>query len=210
MPLCLSLSLSLSLHFCPLFEGGMNRQQRKLLSIIATLPRPARRCSAGNSANFPQLSSEPPGHYIAHNIPCVSFALFFLCFVRFLGRTIKIYCQQCTTLLFKYRKQGKGQLVKTFLHKIVQDHTKVCVCFSSLSLFCLSLCFRPSINLPLMLAEILTNSLIPPSLPRSLPLHPPSLTHTPASTLRLALVCNDCVTPPLFDKQKPPLQEKSR
>ena len=39
--------------------------------------------------------------------------------------TIKIYCQQCTTLLFKYRKQGKGQLVKTFLHKIVQDHTKV-------------------------------------------------------------------------------------
>ncbi|EGD72757.1 hypothetical protein PTSG_04487 [Salpingoeca rosetta] len=43
--------------------------------------------------------------------------------------TIRVYCQQCSGMLLKYRKQGKGQLVKTFLHKIVKDNTKErCVC----------------------------------------------------------------------------------
>ncbi|WJG09914.1 hypothetical protein [Aliiglaciecola sp. LCG003] len=38
-------------------------------------------------------------------------------------RTVLISCLQCKTLLFKYRKGGKGALLKCFLERIVEDHT---------------------------------------------------------------------------------------
>jgi ribosomal protein S27E len=44
-------------------------------------------------------------------------------------RTVEIFCSQCKALLFKYRKGGKGSLVKCFKERIVQDHTKLdCTC----------------------------------------------------------------------------------
>ena len=39
-------------------------------------------------------------------------------------KTVDIYCQQCKSHLFKYRKGGKGALVKCFTERIVQDYTK--------------------------------------------------------------------------------------
>ena len=38
--------------------------------------------------------------------------------------TIKIYCQKCRKLLYKYQKEGTGYLVKCFEHKIIKDYTK--------------------------------------------------------------------------------------
>lgn len=38
-------------------------------------------------------------------------------------RTVQISCLQCKTPLFKYRKGGKGALVKCFIERIVEDHT---------------------------------------------------------------------------------------
>lgn len=44
-------------------------------------------------------------------------------------RTVEIFCTQCKTLLFKYRKGGKGALVKCFKERIVSDFTDTaCVC----------------------------------------------------------------------------------
>jgi hypothetical protein len=40
------------------------------------------------------------------------------------SRIIKIYCSKCKTLLYKYRKEGKGFLVKCYKNKIVKDFTK--------------------------------------------------------------------------------------
>ena len=37
--------------------------------------------------------------------------------------TIKIYCAQCKTLLYKYQKGGTGRLVKCFKDKILKDYT---------------------------------------------------------------------------------------
>jgi hypothetical protein len=39
--------------------------------------------------------------------------------VRFIG----VYCSNCSTKLYRYRKGGKGSLVKCFLHKIEKDYT---------------------------------------------------------------------------------------
>jgi hypothetical protein len=39
------------------------------------------------------------------------------------NRTIKIYCSQCRTLLYKYQKAGTGDLVKCFKDKILKDFT---------------------------------------------------------------------------------------
>ncbi|KPA53973.1 hypothetical protein [Photobacterium lucens] len=38
-------------------------------------------------------------------------------------KTVDICCSKCKTLLFKYRKGGKGALVKCFKERIVKDFT---------------------------------------------------------------------------------------
>ncbi|PQJ66563.1 hypothetical protein [Photobacterium angustum] len=38
-------------------------------------------------------------------------------------KTVDIFCAKCKTLLFKYRKGGKGALVKCFKERIVKDFT---------------------------------------------------------------------------------------
>ena len=38
-------------------------------------------------------------------------------------RTIKIFCKNCETQLYQYKKGGKGQLVKVQQHRIVKDFT---------------------------------------------------------------------------------------
>ncbi|MDH5927972.1 hypothetical protein L8S13_16780 [Vibrio lentus] len=44
-------------------------------------------------------------------------------------KTVQIFCSKCKTQLFKYRKGGKGALVKCFKERIVEDFTKdPCVC----------------------------------------------------------------------------------
>ncbi|SJL84145.1 hypothetical protein [Vibrio palustris] len=44
-------------------------------------------------------------------------------------RTVDITCAKCRTLLYKYRKGGKGALVKCFIERIVEDHTtSTCQC----------------------------------------------------------------------------------
>ncbi|MCX7553659.1 hypothetical protein OS175_07195 [Marinicella sp. S1101] len=43
--------------------------------------------------------------------------------------TIDVYCSQCKTQLFKYRKGGKGALVKCFKERISKDFTETpCTC----------------------------------------------------------------------------------
>ncbi|MGR6837852.1 hypothetical protein ACU5DF_01605 [Aliivibrio wodanis] len=45
------------------------------------------------------------------------------------SKTVLITCSKCRALLYKYRKGGKGGLVKCFIERIVEDHTKVtCRC----------------------------------------------------------------------------------
>ncbi len=39
-------------------------------------------------------------------------------------RTVDIYCSQCKTKLYTYRKGGKGALVKCFKERITKDFTK--------------------------------------------------------------------------------------
>lgn len=44
-------------------------------------------------------------------------------------KTIDIFCAACKASLFKYRKGGKGALVKCFKERISQDFTKEpCIC----------------------------------------------------------------------------------
>jgi hypothetical protein len=44
-------------------------------------------------------------------------------------KTIDIFCKGCNTILFKYRKGGKGALVKCFKERISQNFTiTACVC----------------------------------------------------------------------------------
>jgi hypothetical protein len=43
--------------------------------------------------------------------------------------TVDIFCSQCKNQLFKYRKGGKGALVKCFKERITKDFTtKPCFC----------------------------------------------------------------------------------
>lgn len=43
--------------------------------------------------------------------------------------TVDVYCQKCKTQLFKYRKGGKGALVKCFKERISENFTQEpCVC----------------------------------------------------------------------------------
>ena len=39
-------------------------------------------------------------------------------------KTVNIYCSQCNTQVYKYRKGGKGALVKCFKERINQDFTQ--------------------------------------------------------------------------------------
>ncbi len=39
-------------------------------------------------------------------------------------KTVNIYCAKCKAPLFKYRKGGKGSLVKCFIERISQDYTE--------------------------------------------------------------------------------------
>lgn len=44
-------------------------------------------------------------------------------------KTVDIFCRQCNSILFKYRKGGKGALVKSFKERISQDYTNIpCTC----------------------------------------------------------------------------------
>ncbi|ASJ96163.1 MULTISPECIES: hypothetical protein [Shewanella] len=38
-------------------------------------------------------------------------------------RTVEIFCAKCKSRLFKYRKGGKGALVKCFKERIIEDDT---------------------------------------------------------------------------------------
>jgi len=43
--------------------------------------------------------------------------------------TVDIYCARCRTQLYKYRKGGKGALVKCFKERITTDYTLTpCIC----------------------------------------------------------------------------------
>ena len=43
--------------------------------------------------------------------------------------TVNVHCQQCKTQLFRYRKGGKGALVKCFKERISENFTlEPCVC----------------------------------------------------------------------------------
>ncbi|GAP75602.1 MULTISPECIES: hypothetical protein [Pseudoalteromonas] len=39
-------------------------------------------------------------------------------------RTVNIHCSQCRTKLYKYRKGGKGALIKCFIERITEDFTE--------------------------------------------------------------------------------------
>lgn len=44
-------------------------------------------------------------------------------------RTVNIFCAKCKVQLYKYRKGGKGALIKCFKERIVEDFTQVaCTC----------------------------------------------------------------------------------
>jgi hypothetical protein len=52
------------------------------------------------------------------------------------NKTVDIYCKSCGSQLFKYRKAGKGALIKCFKERISQDYTTVlCTCPSCNKLF---------------------------------------------------------------------------
>ncbi|MGF1764535.1 hypothetical protein [Aliivibrio kagoshimensis] len=51
-------------------------------------------------------------------------------------RTVDIFCSKCKTQLFKYRKGGKGALVKCFKERITVSYTTTdCQCPQCQSLF---------------------------------------------------------------------------
>ena len=39
------------------------------------------------------------------------------------GHTIRVYCMNCRSLLYKYHKVGPGHLVKCYRDRIIEDHT---------------------------------------------------------------------------------------
>ncbi|ALS98992.1 hypothetical protein [Lacimicrobium alkaliphilum] len=45
------------------------------------------------------------------------------------SRTVDVNCAACRTALYKYKKGGKGSLVKCFVERISQDYTHTpCTC----------------------------------------------------------------------------------
>nr|WP_217906443.1 hypothetical protein [Vibrio sp. JPW-9-11-11] len=44
-------------------------------------------------------------------------------------KTVDVFCAKCKSQLFKYRKGGKGALVKCFKERISEDFTQqACIC----------------------------------------------------------------------------------
>ena len=44
-------------------------------------------------------------------------------------KTVEIFCKNCNQKLYKYRKGGKGALVKCFVERITEDFTtQACTC----------------------------------------------------------------------------------
>ncbi|TRX55702.1 hypothetical protein [Thalassomonas sp. M1454] len=51
-------------------------------------------------------------------------------------KSVDILCRQCKSVLFKYKKGGKGALLKCFKERITQDFTKQsCQCPNCDSIF---------------------------------------------------------------------------
>jgi len=51
-------------------------------------------------------------------------------------KTVNIFCSQCKTQLFKYRKGGKGALVKCFKERVITDFCETpCTCPSCGQIF---------------------------------------------------------------------------
>lgn len=40
-------------------------------------------------------------------------------------RTLSIYCQKCGTLIFSYFKVGKGQLIRCWKNRIIENNTVI-------------------------------------------------------------------------------------
>lgn len=58
-------------------------------------------------------------------------------------KTVDIYCSKCKAKLFKYRKGGKGALVKCFKERISVDFTEVnCTCPKCESVFAREMLIR--------------------------------------------------------------------
>ena len=58
-------------------------------------------------------------------------------------KTVDIFCEKCKTALFKYRKGGKGALVKCFKERIVTDFTQVsCTCPDCQTIFAREMLIR--------------------------------------------------------------------
>ena len=52
------------------------------------------------------------------------------------GRSVDVYCKACDTHLYKYRKGGKGKLVKCYEERITEDFTEEdCICPGCLKQF---------------------------------------------------------------------------
>jgi hypothetical protein len=51
-------------------------------------------------------------------------------------RTVDVFCSRCNGPLYKYRKNGKGSLVKCWVERIARDYTaQPCVCPGCASIF---------------------------------------------------------------------------
>ncbi|MEW6998052.1 hypothetical protein AADZ86_10140 [Colwelliaceae bacterium BS250] len=51
-------------------------------------------------------------------------------------KTVEVICNKCNTLLFKYKKGGKGALLKCFKERIVKNFTVTpCQCPKCLTVF---------------------------------------------------------------------------
>ncbi|NRA83752.1 MAG: hypothetical protein HRU22_08280 [Gammaproteobacteria bacterium] len=58
-------------------------------------------------------------------------------------KTVEIFCFKCKAKLFKYRKGGKGALIKCFKERIVDDYTLIsCQCPNCQQIFAREMLIR--------------------------------------------------------------------
>ena len=58
-------------------------------------------------------------------------------------KSVDIYCNKCRTPLYKYKKGGKGALIKCFIERIVKDFTVTpCVCPNCETIFAREMLIR--------------------------------------------------------------------
>jgi hypothetical protein len=58
-------------------------------------------------------------------------------------KSVDIFCSKCRTSLYKYKKGGKGALIKCFKERIVKDFTVTpCVCPNCGSVFAREMLIR--------------------------------------------------------------------